>query len=729
MIGKTISHYKIVEHLGGGGMGIVYKAEDIKLKRTVALKFLSSELSKNEEAKNRFMHEAQAASALDHPRIGTIYEIDETDDGHLFIAMAYYEGETLTKKMERGPGPVPLEEALNLVIQIANGLAVAHEKGIVHRDIKPSNIMITKEGFVKIVDFGLAKLAGATKITKTGKTMGTPNYMSPEQVKGLEVDHCSDIWSLGVILYELLAQKPPFEEDYEMAVLYSIVNEEPVSISQIMPEVPQELEHIINKALKKDVKDRYASMQELLEALGRIQHRLFSESQSTTTAASLQETVALDEQLLTKGKSVTRTIPAGDENRTLAISSIDKKKKPPSSKKPYLKIIVPVALVLILVVSFGINYFNDAKNDGSIYLTSNPEGAQISLNDKPTGMRTPHLLGPLNPGRYNVALSLEGFERWTKELRVTRNHTFAEAVQLSLKQPLMGQLRVESNPSSAAISVDLEDSGKKTPALLENVTIGPHTIQLKKESFQTFEQLITISEKEVTEISATLSRAVGSLSVASKPSSAKIYLDGNFTGKTAPAKLDSIDTGTHNIQLKKEGYTNYEDVVNISLDKLTEISATLNKAVGSLFVDSTPQGAFIFLKAKDTGHKTPHEFTELTIRNYEVRLTLAGYLDNVTRVDIQPGKTETINVNLQVEPVGTLTVTAVIEEKNTENSTTAELWVDRKPYGQIPGTFRLASATYEISAKKFGYRLRKVEQKITIRGGKDTKLKFKFVKE
>ena len=186
MIGKTISHYKIIEKLGQGGMGVVYKAEDTKLKRTVALKFLPSELTRDADAKARFIREAQAASALQHHNICAIHEIDETPEGQLFISMDCYEGETLKEKIERGP--LAVEEAIDLTIQVAEGLSEAHEAGIVHRDIKPGNILVTRKGVVKILDFGLAKLAGQTKMTRTGTTMGTVSYMSPEQAKGADVD-------------------------------------------------------------------------------------------------------------------------------------------------------------------------------------------------------------------------------------------------------------------------------------------------------------------------------------------------------------------------------------------------------------------------------------------------------------------------------------------------------------------------------------------------------------
>lgn len=262
MIGKTISHYKIIEKLGEGGMGVVYKAQDTKLKRTVALKFLPPDLTRDSEAKERFIHEAQAASALDHNNICTIHEIDETDDGQMFIAMAGYEGVTLKKRIEKGP--LKLEQVLDITIQVSEGLNKAHWKGIVHRDMKPANIFLTDDGVAKILDFGLAKLAGRTKLTKTGTTIGTVAYMSPEQTRGEKVNHRSDIWSLGVILYEMVTGQLPFKGDYEQAVMYSIISEEPEPITGLRTGVPMELERIVNKALIKKSDERYQHVDEML---------------------------------------------------------------------------------------------------------------------------------------------------------------------------------------------------------------------------------------------------------------------------------------------------------------------------------------------------------------------------------------------------------------------------------------------------------------------------------
>src|SRR3990170_1817226 len=225
MIGKTISHYKILEKLGEGGMGVVYKAQDIKLDRTVALKFLPKHLLCDQEAKTRFEHEAKAASALNHPNITTIHEIDEVE-GECFISMEYIEGKSIKELIKEKK--FSIEEILRIAIQIGEGLHAAHKKDIVHRDIKSDNIMLTEDGVVKIMDFGLAKLKGATKLTTTGSTMGTLAYMSPEQAQGIEVDQRSDIFSFGVGLYEMIAGQLPFKGEHEAAIIYSIINETPV---------------------------------------------------------------------------------------------------------------------------------------------------------------------------------------------------------------------------------------------------------------------------------------------------------------------------------------------------------------------------------------------------------------------------------------------------------------------------------------------------------------------
>ena len=291
MLGKTISHYRILEKLGEGGMGVVYKAEDTRLGRVVALKFLPSELTRDADAKARFIQEAQAASALDHPNICTIHEIDETDEGRLFICMAYYDGETLKEKIKRGR--LDAHEAIRIAMQVGQGLAKAHSHGMVHRDIKPANIVVTDEGVAKILDFGLAKLAGQIRLTKASSTLGTVAYMSPEQAGGKEVDRRADIWSLGVILYEMLTGRLPFKGEYEQSMLYSIMNEAAAPLGAAKASLPKELQGILDRALAKRPDSRYQHIGEMLADLESCGKMLGTASTAPSPPRSRRATKAL----------------------------------------------------------------------------------------------------------------------------------------------------------------------------------------------------------------------------------------------------------------------------------------------------------------------------------------------------------------------------------------------------------------------------------------------------
>ncbi len=255
-------------------MGVVYKAEDTKLKRTIALKFLPREMTRNQEARDRFVKEAQAAASLDHPYICTVHEIDEAD-GKTFIAMAFIEGQSLKEKIEAGP--VEIDEALDIILQVAEGLKEAHDRGITHRDIKPANIMITEKGQAKIMDFGLAKLEWEADLTKTATIIGTIAYMSPEQAKGEKVDHRTDIWSLGCVLYEMLSGRRPFKSDQDQAAIYAILNEMPQPLTSLRKELSQELELIVNKCLDKVPGKRYQKANEIIDDLNSLRKKLESE--------------------------------------------------------------------------------------------------------------------------------------------------------------------------------------------------------------------------------------------------------------------------------------------------------------------------------------------------------------------------------------------------------------------------------------------------------------------
>lgn len=262
MIGRKVSHYEIVEKLGQGGMGVVYRGVDGRLGRTVALKFLSAASSGDEVARKRFIQEARAASAVEHPNICSVYDIGESDDGNVFIVMPCYDGETLDRRLSRGA--LPAEEALDIAAQVASGLDGAHQQGIVHRDIKPSNIFITRRGEAKILDFGLAKLSDQQRLTRSDTTVGTVHYMSPEQASGDAIDGRTDIFSLGVVLYEMLAGRLPFPGEHAAAVIYGILHNDPAPLPPSDSPLEQQAAAIVARALQKKPSDRYATAADML---------------------------------------------------------------------------------------------------------------------------------------------------------------------------------------------------------------------------------------------------------------------------------------------------------------------------------------------------------------------------------------------------------------------------------------------------------------------------------
>ncbi len=284
MIGQTISHYKILEKLGEGGMGVVYKAEDTKLDRTVALKFLPAHLASSEQDKARFVQEAKAAAALTHPNVCSIIDIQD-HDGQMFIVMEFVDGQTLREKI----GTLSVKQSIDIGIQIADGLAAAHEKGIVHRDIKPENIMVRKDGICQIMDFGLAKLRSASskinRLTREGSTVGTAGYMSPEQIQGQDVDHRSDIFSFGVVLYEMFTGQLPFRGVHETALAYEIVNVDAAPMSTVKPDIDPNLDAIVLDCLEKDPKERCQSVAEVARSLRRVKRESSRQHSSRITAA------------------------------------------------------------------------------------------------------------------------------------------------------------------------------------------------------------------------------------------------------------------------------------------------------------------------------------------------------------------------------------------------------------------------------------------------------------
>ena len=642
MLGQTISHYKIIEKLGAGGMGEVYLADDKKLKRKVALKFLPEQLISDPDLKTRFKREAQATAALSHPNIATIYAIEEIDD-KMFIVMEYIAGESLSDLISKGP--ISIDKALEITIQICQGLRNAHGAGVVHRDIKPANILMANDGKVKIVDFGLAKLQGVTKLTEKGTTMGTPMYMSPEQIKGHKIDQRTDIFSVGVVFYELLAGKVPFDAEEIHALYNLIINEKQKPLYKSTPGATKELQLIIDRALEKNPKKRYQNIDALLQAI----------EKQVKIHPRLSPTITL-EKLKTWSIKPTkyRVITLSGLVFLLIISIIlapkflqNTENNLPSTKKADLGKSENPNRITPLLNEDSVRIKSPLIDIGRLRITSVPSGASIWLNGKLVG-GTPFEDNEIKISTYNLLIRLAGYQDFTRSLNVREGELTSVMANLP---PLLGTIEVTSEPSGATILLDGQNAGT-TPTKIQKVKPGTREIVLQKTGFANFTTSVKVESGKVRNVNGRLNALFGQLQVLVRPYGS-IFLDGELKKENAISPFkESLNVGNYILKTVHPDLGTWEKTIQIKSNKLTNVRIDFNKFAKVTVLCNDPTGRFvsaeIFVDSKSIGKSTPKE-TQLRIGKHTIEVRRDGFalVGDPVVINLEEGMQQTLQFTLK----------------------------------------------------------------------------------
>ena len=681
--------YQIVSELGRGSMGVVYQGFDPVIGRTVAIKTMLTEgLAPQEfqEFKTRFQREAQAAGVLAHPNIVTVYDFGE-DGGVLFLAMEYLEGKSLEKLIEEQT-ILPIETIIPIFDQVCSALDHAHTHKIVHRDIKPANIMILETGRVKVTDFGIAKMM-SMGMTQAGQILGTPNYMSPEQVKGRPVDGRSDIFSLGVILYELVTGEKPFGGQNITTVIYKIINENPIPPRELDATIHMGLSYVISKVLAKNPEERYQTCRELADDLKNYKSLGGAMAPSATVVVKVPPPI----QVAPEPAPTTAPRPAAPPPvvpsmpaeqppvRQVSVQVIPPAKSQPQGSSPWGWVLL--TLLIVGALGGGGYYFfvvNKpavvvSKPDGNtvpprpkdqppppadsqLTINSNVSAAQIRIDGNDSGT-TPSTV-TLKAGTHQVVISKSGYDDHQESITVQAGENITINAELtqpagptgstSSKKPAppkYGQLVVNSNVAGAQIKVDGGVVGT-TPRTLDLPT-GTHQVTVAKSGYDDYMQSITVQGGQSTTIDARLSVPSGEVNIVTTPPGLEVVIDGRSAG-ASPARA-TVTVGQHTYQIKRPGLAPYESTFTIKesgsiLTKRVDLGGGASAAsTGIVDVRTIPPGATVYADGTSVGGQTPTSFS-LPAGRHMITISLSGYRPVQETVEVKADGTVQIQKQL-----------------------------------------------------------------------------------
>lgn len=692
---KRLGRYEIIKELGRGGMGIVLLGRDPQLERMVALKIVkiddSDDSMSHKELLERFYIEAKAAAKISHPNIVTVYDVGEAE-GKKFIAMEFVEGKNLANII-MDEGPLPIQRAAKFIHQIADGLSYAHERGIVHRDIKPGNIIVSADDKVKITDFGLARLQSASSVTQTGHAVGSPSYMSPEQVQGMAVDGRSDMFSLGVMFYEMLTQKRPFDGESLTTVIFKIIKDNPIPPSHLNKAVPHVVDDIIAKMTAKEPQYRFPNCGDVANAMLPF---MGAQTSFPLTTSDTVKTVSFTKESLSKasvgedtppksrkasGKSLgivagafvfliaaviggimffkpgsapkEATPPAPEtvvEQKEEQPKPAEPKVEPPVEKKPEPSAPAPEAKPVVEEKPAPAPTPAPARH-GTLTVITSPSGAVVKIDGREKG-KSPITITDVNPGERKIEISRQGHASASRTVVVKPGEPSMLEVKLEARTP---KIHVDA-PIDATVYIDGTRAG--TGPVTKDVTEGEFKITVEKEGHATFTQSVKVASGETANVLAKLSPlGKGSISVTAMPW-ATIHINGKEFGAT-PKVLRDIPEGKVEIKLSNPAYRAYSTSVTVKANEQIEVAHTFTPAeevaggekpagseeagVGTLKVSSTPAG-IVYLDGKVYG-RTPVTISDLPAGPHQLTLKRAGMPDYKRKVDISAG----IITNIAVE--------------------------------------------------------------------------------